>query len=166
MSDIKQVIVIRTHYPNGKGGFFKPRIGKLIAQGAHASMAVFFKRGSVGAIWRQGDHGLLFEEEVLEMENVPRPAIFDPGDPALLVLLTSSMKEWVEGRFTKVVVGCNSESELRTLYENAETAYLPCALIEDSGLTEFKNVPTITALAIGPEEAERIDPITQHLVLL
>lgn len=35
---VKQVIVMRTKYPDGKGGFFSLRKGKLIAQGAHAAM--------------------------------------------------------------------------------------------------------------------------------
>jgi peptidyl-tRNA hydrolase, PTH2 family len=38
MNDVKQVIVMRTHYPNDNGGVFSPRKGKLIAQGAHAAM--------------------------------------------------------------------------------------------------------------------------------
>jgi PTH2 family peptidyl-tRNA hydrolase len=35
----KQVIIVRTKYPDGKGGFMKPRAGKLIAQACHASIA-------------------------------------------------------------------------------------------------------------------------------
>jgi len=36
---IVQTIVLRTEYPDGQGGTRKVRAGKLIAQGAHASMA-------------------------------------------------------------------------------------------------------------------------------
>ena len=39
METIKQVIVIRTKFPDGNGGLKTVRKGKLIAQGAHASMA-------------------------------------------------------------------------------------------------------------------------------
>jgi peptidyl-tRNA hydrolase len=41
MSEIKQVIVVRTTYPHPtkEGEFFKPRSGKLIAQACHAAMA-------------------------------------------------------------------------------------------------------------------------------
>jgi len=35
---VKQVIVMRKNYPDGKGGFFQLRKGKLISQGAHAAM--------------------------------------------------------------------------------------------------------------------------------
>jgi PTH2 family peptidyl-tRNA hydrolase len=37
--NVKQVIVMRTQYPDGKGGTTGIRKGKLIAQGSHASMA-------------------------------------------------------------------------------------------------------------------------------
>ena len=33
MDEVKQVIVMRTKYPDGKGGFFQLRKGELIAQG-------------------------------------------------------------------------------------------------------------------------------------
>jgi PTH2 family peptidyl-tRNA hydrolase len=35
----KQVIVMRTKYPDGKGGTFKIRTGKMIAQACHASIS-------------------------------------------------------------------------------------------------------------------------------
>ena len=41
---------------------------------------------------------------------------------------------------------------------------LAAHLIEDAGLTEF-GVPTRTALAIGPDRAETIDPVTRDLKL-
>lgn len=37
--------------------------------------------------------------------------------------------------------------------------------ITDVGRTEFNGVPTITALAIGPNKSEDIDKITGHLKL-
>ena len=36
---LKQVLVIRTKYPDGRGGHFTPTKGKLVCQGAHAAMA-------------------------------------------------------------------------------------------------------------------------------
>lgn len=143
--NVKQVIVIRTHYPDGKGGTFKARTGKLIAQGAHASMKVFFQRGTTGYTWRSGDSGTDFETEADEK---------NPGDPALLVPLTPAMAEWVNGTFTKVVVRATSEEELMALLNKATLAGLPCALVEDHGLTEFHGVKTRTAIAIGPAGRE------------
>ena len=155
MESIKQVIIIRKDLGMRKG--------KMIAQGAHASMKVFFDKGSTGFTWRTGDTGLEFqtEDDLVCPFEVP-----NHGDPALLINLTTEMKAWFEGIFTKIVVGCNSEEELLTLRDKAQEAHLPYALIQDVGLTEFGGVPTFTALAIGPDTAERIDPITGHLTLL
>lgn len=38
-NSIKQILVVRTKYPDNNGGTRKLRTGKLIAQAAHASMA-------------------------------------------------------------------------------------------------------------------------------
>ena len=39
MENVKQILVVRTKYPDNNGGFRKLRTGKLIAQACHASMA-------------------------------------------------------------------------------------------------------------------------------
>jgi len=78
-----------------------------------------------------------------------------------------AMWEWLNnGKFTKIVVGIPSEEELRNIYQTAINAELPASLIQDSGKTEFAGVPTYTAVAIGPSDADRIDAITGHLKLL
>lgn len=60
----------------------------------------------------------------------------------------------------------NSEAELLSLFEKAQAAGLIAALIRDAGLTEFGGVPTYTALAVGPDRADRVDAITGELPLL
>lgn len=77
-----------------------------------------------------------------------------------------NIKEWLAGIFTKICVGTDSEQELIDIYERAKVANLPCSLIQDSGLTEFKNVPTYTAVAVGPAKVDVVDQITGHLRLL
>lgn len=139
---IKQVIVIRTKYPDGKGGFFKPRTGKLIAQGAHASMKVFFDR--------MEDSG----DDCLEL---------GPGEGWDW---RDAVKPWIEGTFTKICVGVDSEEAFLALMDDAKVAGLPFAAIQDNGLTEFHGVPTWTALAIGPAQATDIDKITGNLKLI
>jgi PTH2 family peptidyl-tRNA hydrolase len=42
--ETKQVIVMRTKYPDGKGGTFKIRTGKMIAQACHASISFLTNR--------------------------------------------------------------------------------------------------------------------------
>lgn len=136
---IKQVIVMRTHYPDGSGGLRKVRTGKMIAQGAHAAM---------GAL-------LSFKKQWMY------------ADPAHLILfLDKDAQAWVEGKFTKIVVGVKSEEELLDLQEKAKNSGLPFSLIQDAGDTEFGGVPTYTALGIGPAHAEKIDKITGSLPLI
>ncbi len=129
MSDraAKQVIVMRKDLGMRKG--------KMIAQGAHASLAVFLARAD-----RQGD--------------------------ALAIALTPAMQVWLGGRFTKVCVGVESEAALDDVIARARAADLPCAVITDSGKTEFHGVPTKTCCAIGPAWEDEVDAITGQLVLL
>ena len=72
----------------------------------------------------------------------------------------------MKGSFAKVCVRVNSEEELMDIHDKAKAAGLEVHLITDSGRTEFKGVPTKTCLAIGPDEAEKIDTITGELTLL
>ena len=145
----KQVLVVRTKYPDGKGGFFKPRTGKLIAQGAHASMKVFFDR---------------IKERPKDMSWIQPGAKLLPME--ITILLDGPMAHWVFGSFTKIVVGCDSEQELLDLKAKAEAAGVVCALIVDNGYTEFHGVPTATVLAVGPDAPDRVDAITGGLKLL
>lgn len=75
-------------------------------------------------------------------------------------------RTWLTGSFAKVCCRVNSEAELLSIYDQATTAGIEVHLITDSGKTEFHGQPTRTCLAIGPDLAERIDPITGHLELL
>ena len=115
------------------------RKGKMCAQAAHASMKVILD-------W---------------MVNIE-------GDDSMKILnmdINEPLYHWINGLFTKVVVGCDSEEELLELYNKAkEVTYF--ALIQDAGKTEFHGTPTYTAVAIGPDIPEVIDEITGHLKLL
>lgn len=128
-SKVKQVIVLRKDLGMRKG--------KMISQGAHASLAVILNRGYSS-----------------ERECEYR------------IVMTSPMKEWIEGSFAKIVLYVTSEQELLDLHQKAKDANIINALIIDSGLTEFHNVPTKTALAIGPDWENKIDLITGELPLL
>jgi len=131
MSDVKQVIILRKD--------LNMRKGKMVAQGAHASMAVMLNNS-----WMEADKNGSF----------------------LNVRVNQAMKEWLSGRFTKICVSVDSEEQLLFVHSAAENADLPCSLIQDAGLTEFDGVPTYTAVAIGPGYAEDIDKITGLLKLL
>ena len=73
---------------------------------------------------------------------------------------------WLTGAFAKVCCRVDSEAELMAIHDKAVAAGLEVHLITDSGKTEFHGEPTNTCLAIGPDEAEKIDEITGHLQLL
>jgi len=73
---------------------------------------------------------------------------------------------WIAGSFAKVCVRCNSEEELMAIHDKAIELGLEVHLITDSGRTEFHGQPTRTCLAIGPDEALKIDQVSGHLELL
>ena len=75
------------------------------------------------------------------------------------------MKQWMDGIFTKIVVYVNSVEEINELAEKAKNLNTPFAIITDCGKTEFSGVPTITAMAIGPDDVDIINSITGHLPL-
>jgi len=118
------------------------RKGKMVAQGAHSSEKVFFDMMSdpmgIGAY----------------ILNLPDNQIGE------------DMITWIETNHKKITCSVTSEVELMDLYQEAKAAGLPCSYIWDDGLTEFKGVKTLTSVAIGPADAELINPLTKNLKLL
>jgi PTH2 family peptidyl-tRNA hydrolase len=117
------------------------RKGKMCAQSAHASMKVLLDM-------------MYVDEKVLGYDEWSFSAKHE-----------TPLWKWLKGKFAKIVVYVNSEKELLDLYVDAQLASLPCALIQDSGKTEFKE-PTYTCIAIGPDYSEEIDKITGKLPLI
>jgi len=142
-SEPKQVIIVRTHYVKPDGTVYKIRSGKQISQCAHASMAFLTQR--IRKIISSN-----FQDNI-SWSNL---------------IVSQAELEWIVGPFAKIVVGVDSEEELMEIHEKAIAAGLTVNLIEDSGRTEFAGVATKTAIAIGPDYPEKIDPITGHLKLL
>lgn len=128
-SGYKQIIIVRKD--------LNMRKGKMVAQGAHASM------------------GALLSLQI-SSEN----------KDVLTIKLDDRIRPWLEGNFKKIAVSVNSEQELLDLEKIAKEQGLITCLIKDSGLTEFKGVPTLTCLAIGPDKNEVIDKLTGNLGLL
>ena len=65
----------------------------------------------------------------------------------------------------KVILKVKDEKELLNFKKLADKEKLVTALIKDAGWTEVKP-GTITCLAIGPDEDEKIDKITGKLKIL
>ncbi|MFB6454236.1 aminoacyl-tRNA hydrolase [Chitinophaga sp. Hz27] len=126
---IKQVIVMRKD--------LNMRKGKMIAQGAHASIAFLTRQATV--------EGYTFQTQLRNPEEV---------------------LEWMTEGFKKIALSVDSEEELDRIYQQAVDDGLVVTLITDSGLTEFGGVPTKTCCAIGPNKNEDIDRITKDLKLL
>lgn len=118
---MKQIIVLRKD--------LNMRKGKLVAQGAHASMAAIL-------------------DEHHQVKDDPRISL------------------WLNGKFTKICVSVDSEEELIEIHNEAKSQGILTTLIQDAGLTEFGGVPTLTAVSVGPDTAEKLNPITGHLKLL
>lgn len=110
--NIKQVIIMRTD--------LNMRKGKMCAQAAHASMKVFFDR--MHPIWTWPDPD--------------KTGIF--GGSCSAEFTPEMIEWWLSKKFTKIVVGVDSLGGLFKIYEAAEECDIPCVLITDNGLTEFK----------------------------
>ena len=79
--------------------------------------------------------------------------------------LTEVEKAWLFDRMTKVCCKVDTEEELLALAAQAHQAGVKCHIVTDMGLTEFDGECTMTCIAIGPDLAGAIDPITGHLSL-
>ena len=105
--------------------------------------------------------------------NYMTPNYLNPGEMTRTFTITlpegeigEFMYKWMTGIFKKVVVSVDSLEELTNAYEAAKQAGIPCSIIEDCGLTEFGGKPTVTAIAIGPDNSDKIDEITGKFNLL
>lgn len=128
--EIKQVIVMRDD--------LNMRKGKMVAQGAHASLS--FLSEKIG-----------FRSTGKQKEKID----FDAEE-----------KSWLTGSFAKICVRVNSEEELLRICKEAKEKGLRAHLILDSGRTEFNGVPTYTCCAIGPNYSHKINEVTGDLKLL
>lgn len=101
--------------------------------------------------------------------NMRKGKMVAQGSHACLYAYLKTPKEirdaWFGQRQTKICVSVDSEAELFAIFKAAEDAGLPAVLIQDAGLTEFKE-PTYTAVGIGPCENDAVDQITGKLKLL
>ena len=133
----KQVIVVRND--------LNMRKGKMVAQGAHASVGAFLSAGSL---------------------NFVDPRSGNKNVSTFSLWMRGALEQWLQGRFTKICVKCDSEEQLLALAQQAKEAGLIHFLCKDAGITEFNGVPTYTTLAIGPAYADEVDAITGNLKLL
>lgn len=128
---MKQVIVMRTD--------LNMRKGKMIAQGAHATL------------------GCLIGDDI----SLERLANRGSGN----ISMSIGVRDWLARGMKKICVRADSEEELLAIHGKAREAGVSSFLVTDAGHTEF-NGPTNTCIAVGPDEDTKIDLLTGHLKLL
>lgn len=75
------------------------------------------------------------------------------------------VKAWRQEGMAKIVVKVKDQKELTKLFQQAKDNDLTASLITDAGRTVIAP-GTKTAVAIGPDQEEKIDQITKNLSLL
>ncbi len=149
MEEPKQVIIIRTDTDP------KMRKGKMIAQGAHASLAVVLDM--------MRDYDPWTDRDMYQYIHRFKPKRY--REKHLKIEEGTPLQQWLDIKFKKIVVG-GTKKQIVEAYQEAKRQNIPCALIEDVGDTEFNGELTITACAIGPDLPEKIDTITGKFQLL
>lgn len=79
--------------------------------------------------------------------------------------LRGFLETWVYTGMKKICVGIGSHDELMRLTIDAAEAQCPFFIVQDAGHTEVPT-GTMTCVAFGPFEEEKLDKITGHLKLL
>lgn len=148
----KQVIVFRKDLLKGPNAIRKGKFGAQVAHASLGSLLKLFNRYKQEPI-KLGLHG----------ESEPGQVQYEYS---VVFKEKSVLDDWLNDKFTKVVVSVDSEEELLKLNKALDETYIPHALITDAGLTEFHGVPTNTCLGIGPYISEEIDKFTGNLPLL
>jgi peptidyl-tRNA hydrolase, PTH2 family len=74
-------------------------------------------------------------------------------------------EKWIGEGMQKIVLGVSHEETLLEIFDAAQRAHLPTALIRDAGKTVVA-AGTITCLGIGPAPDASIDMLTGNLALL
>lgn len=109
--------------------------GKMVAQGSHGSLGIFFNR-------------------IIKIDK-------EAG--TMLIKFDPSEYEWITGPFTKICLGIKSEEELVELFEKVKTLGVPSVLITDKKLSERDEKPVHTCFCVGPCEEEKVASVLGHL---
>ncbi len=74
-------------------------------------------------------------------------------------------KDWYDGGQKKIVLKVAGEKELLDLHKQAKRLGLHSVLVHDAGHTQIP-AGTLTAIAIGPDDEQKVDKVTGRLKLL
>jgi len=84
---------------------------------------------------------------------------------AVLQTPKEKLERWKQEGMKKIILKVNDKKELLHYNRLAKKEKLVSSLIKDAGKTFFKKA-TITCLAIGPDDEEKINRITSKLKLM
>jgi PTH2 family peptidyl-tRNA hydrolase len=149
---IKQYILIDKSLNMGRG--------KQVAQGAHASLKVFFdrmrlkRRAIIDGPSLATEIILNHEIGGLSDEEYERKLAEDAAKPFVTrtiyeCVMTDEMAEWKDGAFAKITLSAPDGETIKRLCEYADHIGVPSATIFDNGVTQV-DPGTLTAGAIGP----------------
>lgn len=99
--DTKQIIIMRKD--------LNMRKGKMISQACHSTLKLYIDLCKRGVIFDDNEGPLEYFTFYYKKD--------------------SAWDNWLNGRFTKILVSCNSEQELDDLYLKAKEANLPCTML-------------------------------------
>ncbi len=74
-------------------------------------------------------------------------------------------RQWLDSGQKKIVIGVENEEALLKFYKAFKHEAVPCAIVNDAGLTQLP-AGTTTTVGIGPDFATKIDRFTKGLKLL
>ncbi len=74
-------------------------------------------------------------------------------------------EQWLRQGQKKIVLKVDDDKAMKRLYEALKFKKIPCALVNDAGLTQLAP-GTMTALGAGPWRKDEIDMLTGGLKLL
>ena len=150
LSNIRQTIVVRKD--------LNMRKGKIAAQVAHASnvpLVNLIKLTEKYFLMQKGRHPGDGRDK--DFKNLAEKYTAEK----------TIIESWIyENKYTKIVLGCNSEEELLDLIKKSQELEIPCYPIYDMGLTEFHGKETLTCCSFGPFEKEKLDKLTGKLQLI
>ncbi len=77
----------------------------------------------------------------------------------------TKLAEWKKDGQKKIVLKVKTLNDLIALKNKCDKLKLACSLVADAGLTEVEP-GTVTALAIGPDDDNKINKVTGNLKIL
>ena len=135
----KMMIVVRRD--------LKMRKGKIAAQAGHACV-----EAALAALAREGRlSDVIWADGFISLRPTEKPE--------------TPLSAWFQNGTAKICVYVDSEEKLKEIDRRAKEAGILSVMIRDAGMTEFHGEPTYTCLALEPQTAGAVDPITGALPL-